>query len=186
MLTFDVNDFDGTLPGPWEWDVKRLAVSMLIAARGNGFGAREQDRIVLDTVGAYRTAMAEFAAMNSLDVSYSRLDIESVLQDYGSQFKPKLVPRSSTVRRGSSTSRRCTRAWIALLLGRDGQEPLFLQMKEAEAPVLEEFPRTERVLKPRRTRGRRPAIDAERHLPRLAARRGRARRQAPATSTPGS
>ena len=48
---------------------------MLIAARGNGFGAREQDRIVLDTVGAYRTAMAEFAAMNSLDVWYSRPDI---------------------------------------------------------------------------------------------------------------
>ena len=50
-LVFDVNDFDETLPGPWEWDVKRLAVSMLIAARDNGFRAKEQDRIVLDTVG---------------------------------------------------------------------------------------------------------------------------------------
>ena len=45
-------------PGPWEWDVKRLAVSMLIAARDNGFRAKEQERIVLDTVGRYRTAMA--------------------------------------------------------------------------------------------------------------------------------
>ena len=62
-LVFDVNDFDETLPGPWEWDVKRLAVSMLIAARFNGFRAKEQDRIVLDTVGRYRSAMAEFAAM---------------------------------------------------------------------------------------------------------------------------
>ena len=51
-LMFDVNDFDETLPGPWEWDVKRLAVSMLIAARDNGFRAKEQERIVLDTVGS--------------------------------------------------------------------------------------------------------------------------------------
>ena len=80
-LVFDVNDFDETLPGPWEWDVKRLAVSMLIAARDNGFRAKEQDRIVLDTVGRYRTAMAEFAAMKNLDVWYSHLDIESAVQE---------------------------------------------------------------------------------------------------------
>src|SRR5499427_9693839 len=49
-LVFDINDFDETLPGPWEWDVKRLATSMLIAARDDGFAAKEQDRIVLDTV----------------------------------------------------------------------------------------------------------------------------------------
>jgi uncharacterized protein (DUF2252 family) len=60
-LVFDVNDFDETLPGPWEWDVKRLAVSMLIAARDNGFPAKDQDRIVADTVGQYRAAMANFA-----------------------------------------------------------------------------------------------------------------------------
>ncbi len=51
-LVFDVNDFDETLPGPWEWDVKRLAASMLIAARFNGFKPKQQDRIVLDTVRA--------------------------------------------------------------------------------------------------------------------------------------
>ncbi len=51
-LVFDVNDFDETLPGPWEWDVKRLAVSMLIAARDNGFAVKDQDQIVLDTVEA--------------------------------------------------------------------------------------------------------------------------------------
>ena len=89
-LVFDVNDFDETLPGPWEWDVKRLAVSMLIAARSNGFKAKEQDQIVLDTVGRYRTAMAEFAGMKNLDVWYAHLDIENVLQDYASQFKPKI------------------------------------------------------------------------------------------------
>src|ERR1700742_1358246 len=59
-LVFDVNDFDETLPGPWEWDVKRLAVSMLIAARSNGYRAKDQDRAVLDTVAAYRSAMAGF------------------------------------------------------------------------------------------------------------------------------
>ena len=218
-LVFDVNDFDETLPGPWEWDVKRLAVSMLIAARDNGFPAKDQDRIVLDTVGRYRTAMAEFAGMKRLEVWYSHLDIESVLQEFGSQYKPKLVKRADkqlakartkdsmtafskltevvdgkarivdqsplivpidqlatgergdqifdelrTLMRGYRESlefdRRVlleefeltdfarkvvgvgsvgTRAWIALLFGRDGQDPLFLQMKEAEASVLEEF-----------------------------------------------
>ena len=91
---FDVNDFDETLPGPWEWDVKRLAVSMLIAARDNGFRAKEQDRIVLDTVSRYRTAMAEFAGMKQLEVWYARLNVENVLQEFGSQFKPKMVKRT--------------------------------------------------------------------------------------------
>ena len=58
-LVFDLNDFDETLPGPWEWDVKRLAVSMLIAARDNGYKAKDQERIVLATVAGYREAMAE-------------------------------------------------------------------------------------------------------------------------------
>jgi len=218
-LVFDANDFDETLPGPWEWDVKRLAVSMLIAAINNGYSRKEQDRIVLDTVARYRTAMADFAGMKNLDVWYAHLDIEDVLQEYASQFKPKLVKRADktlakartkdsmtafsklthvvdgTVRivdqsplivpidqlvdsarhgelfeglhellrayRGTlEFDRRVlleqfeladfarkvvgvgsvgTRAWIALMLGRDGQDPLFLQMKEAEASVLEEF-----------------------------------------------
>jgi uncharacterized protein (DUF2252 family) len=218
-LVFDVNDFDETLPGPWEWDVKRLAVSMLIAARDNSFGAKDQDRIVLDTVGQYRTAMADFAGMKDLDVWYSHLDIETLLKEYAAQFTPKMVKRTEKTLAKARTKdsmtafsklthvvdgqvrivdqsplivpieqlapgderdemfealhqllrdyretlefdRRVllerfeltdfarkvvgvgsvgTRAWIALLLGRDGQDPLFLQMKEAEASVLEEF-----------------------------------------------
>jgi uncharacterized protein (DUF2252 family) len=218
-LVFDLNDFDETLPGPWEWDVKRLAVSMLIAARSNGFREKEQERIVLDTVGRYRTAMTDFAGMKDLDVWYSHLDIESVLKDYASQFKPKAVKRTEKTLAKARTKdsmtafsklthvvdgkarivdqsplivpidqlvagqgrdelfdalrqlmrsyratlefdRRVlleqfeladfarkvvgvgsvgTRAWIALLLGRDGSDPLFLQMKEAEASVLEEL-----------------------------------------------
>jgi uncharacterized protein (DUF2252 family) len=218
-LVFDVNDFDETLPGPWEWDVKRLAVSMLIATRFNGFRAKEQERIVLDTVGQYRTAMAQFAGMKDLEVWYSHLDVESALQEYGSQFKPKMVKRTEKTLAKARTkdsmtafSKLChtvdgkarivdesplivpieqlapgeeraemfealhqlmrgyretlefdrrvlleqfeladfarkvvgvgsvgTRAWIALMLGRDGQDPLFLQIKEAEASVLEEL-----------------------------------------------
>ncbi len=218
-LVFDLNDFDETLPGPWEWDVKRLAVSMLIAARDNGFRAKDQDRIVLETVGQYRTAMANFAGMKDLEVWYSHLDIENVLQEFASQFKAKMVKRTEKTLARARTKdsmaafskltevvdgkvrivdqsplivpieklapgqerdemfealhqllrgyretlefdRRVlleqfeltdfarkvvgvgsvgTRAWIALLLGRDGQDPLFLQMKEAEASVLEDF-----------------------------------------------
>ena len=88
-LVFDVNDFDETLPGPWEWDVKRLAASMLIAARDNGFPVKDQEQIVLDTVEAYRTAMAGFAAMKNLDVWYAHLDIENTLKELGSQLKPR-------------------------------------------------------------------------------------------------
>jgi uncharacterized protein (DUF2252 family) len=218
-LVFDVNDFDETLQGPWEWDVKRLAVSMLIAARSNGYRDKEQDRIVLDTVSQYRTAMADFAGMQNLDVWYSHLDIDSALQEYGSQFKPKAVKRTQknlakartkdsmtafsklthvvdgtprivdesplivpidqlaqgqkrdelfdelhqllrAYRETLPFDRRVlleefeltdfarkvvgvgsvgTRAWIALLLGRDGQDPLFLQFKEAEASMLEDL-----------------------------------------------
>jgi uncharacterized protein (DUF2252 family) len=219
VLVFDINDFDETLPGPWEWDIKRLAVSMLIAARSNGFRAKQQERIVLDTVARYRTAMTAFAGMKNLDVWYAHLDIESVLQDYGSQFKPKAVKRTEKAlakartkdsmtafsklthvvdgkarivdesplivpidqlatgrereemfealqqqlrgyRNSLDFDRRVllesfeltdfarkvvgvgsvgTRAWIALMLGRDGGDPLFLQMKEADASVMEEF-----------------------------------------------
>src|ERR1700733_11096896 len=94
QLVFDLNDFDETLPGPWEWDVKRLAVSMLIAARDNDFRVKDQQRIVLDTVDQYRTAMAGFAGMKNLGVWYSRLDIEGLMAEYASQFKQKMVKRT--------------------------------------------------------------------------------------------
>ena len=218
-LIFDINDFDETLPGPWEWDVKRLAVSMLIAARDDGFGRKDQDRVVLDTVSRYRTAMREFAAMTTLEVWYARMEIDAVLQQFASQFSPKRVKRTEKVLAKARTKdsmaafsklaqqvnghyeivdesplivplrvlvpgpdgerlfewlhkmarsfrtslehdRRVlleqfeladfarkvvgvgsvgTRAWIALFFGRDGGDPLFLQFKEAEASVMEEF-----------------------------------------------
>ena len=78
-LVFDLNDFDETLPGPWEWDVKRLAASMLIAAINNGYTVKDQERVVLDTVEEYRTAMRQFAAMGNLDVWYAHMDVESTM-----------------------------------------------------------------------------------------------------------
>jgi uncharacterized protein (DUF2252 family) len=218
-LVFDINDFDETLPGPWEWDVKRLAASVLIASQCNGFAAKDQEQAVLDTVEEYRTAIARFASMKNLDVWYAHLDVEATIAQFGSQLKRKQVTRTDKdiakartrdslsafsklthevdgrprivadpplivpiddltpgSRRGEmfdalhellrsygSTlqyDRRVlleqfpptdfarkvvgvgsvgTRAWIALLLGRDDQDPLLLQIKEAEASVLEEF-----------------------------------------------
>jgi uncharacterized protein (DUF2252 family) len=218
-LVFDLNDFDETLPGPWEWDVKRLAVSMLIAAINNDYSVKDQEQIVLDTVAAYRTAMRDFAAMSNLDVWYAHLEIDSVIQDLGAQLKPKMAKRTEKTLAKARTrdsmsafsklthvvdgqvrivdqsplivpldqladgdqrdqmyeglhellrsyrstlefDRRVlvegfelvdiarkvvgvgsvgTRAWIALMLGRDDQDPLILQMKEAEPAVFEPY-----------------------------------------------
>ena len=218
-LVFDINDFDETLPGPWEWDVKRLAASMLIAARDNGYDVKDQDRIVLETVAGYRNALREFAGMSNLEVWYARLEIEPLVAQYRAQFKARMVKRTEKAlakartrdsmsafskltqqangtaeivdesplivplrvlipgpeqeqmlewlrgllrvyRQSLDHDRRVlleqfhlsdfarkvvgvgsvgTRAWIGLLFGRDGTDPLFLQMKEAEASVLEEY-----------------------------------------------
>src|SRR5881394_1874514 len=79
-LLFDLNDFDETLPGPWEWDVKRLAASLEVAARENGFQAKRRHSIVRDCVAQYRMAMRGFATMNTLDVWYARID-ETLIND---------------------------------------------------------------------------------------------------------
>jgi uncharacterized protein (DUF2252 family) len=218
-LVFDLNDFDETLPGPWEWDVKRLAVSFVVAGRENGYSAKERKKIVLETVGAYRKAMREFASRPSLDVWYARIEVDQLMSELQGQAKkrqaknaqkvvakartkdsvaafskltgmvdgkpqivsdPPLIERIAElapgvegeamqealhellrVYRGTLQSDRRilleefrlvdlarkvvgvgsvgTRAYIALMMGRDDQDPLFLQFKEAESSVLEEF-----------------------------------------------
>ena len=218
-LVFDLNDFDETLPGPWEWDVKRLATSMLIAARENDFKSRDQEGVVAATLAEYRTAMAGFAAMNNLDVWYAHLDVDDALAQLGPRRDAKAARRTERAlararSRGSlSAAAKLTEvidgeprivaepplvvplsdlahgserdemfaglheqllsyrksleqdrrvlleqfrivdfarkvvgvgsvgmdAWIALLLGLDGGDPLFLQLKQAEASVLEQF-----------------------------------------------
>lgn len=219
-LVFDINDFDETSPGPWEWDVKRLAASLEIAGRDNGFTDKARRRIVNATVASYRRAMRSFAAMTNLQVWYARAEIEDLRADLAGQMKsrqlkaldkgmakartrdsmqavakltrlvdggrqfvadpPLLVPIADLLPTGSErvafesqitdllakyrrtldTNRRVlldtfeyadlarkvvgvgsvgTRCWIVLLLGRDRDDPLVLQLKEAETSVLSRY-----------------------------------------------
>jgi uncharacterized protein (DUF2252 family) len=94
-LVFDLNDFDESLPGPWEWDVKRLAASFAIAGRENGFGREERGVAVREAACSYREAMRGFAAEGNLTVWYERLDVEAVMGEI--EAEPKL---SKQVRKG--------------------------------------------------------------------------------------
>ena len=78
-LMFDLNDFDETLPGPFEYDVKRMAASFMIAAQNNGFTKADAKAVTTASVAAYRQAMAEFAQMRTLDIWYAHLDEEQIL-----------------------------------------------------------------------------------------------------------
>ena len=221
QLMFDINDFDETLPGPWEWDLKRLAASFEIAGRDRSFPAAKRREIVLAGAAEYRARMWQTAGMRNLDVWYANIEVGRLvgqLKQAGASAKqrakanasiakartrdsmqafskltheldgerkivanpPLIVPledllSSGTEREGVeeevrglirsyrrtlATDRRHlledfelvhiarkvvgvgsvgTRAWILLLLGRDGQDPLFLQAKEAGPSVLERF-----------------------------------------------
>ena len=88
-LVFDVNDFDETLPGPFEWDVKRLAASLVVAGRDNGFPAKVCRKITLAAGEGYRTAMRGFADQTFMDVWYTHVDIQSALAKFQSQVKAK-------------------------------------------------------------------------------------------------
>jgi uncharacterized protein (DUF2252 family) len=218
-LVFDLNDFDETLPGPFEWDVKRLAASFEVAGRDQSLSEGERRGVVLEVVESYRTAMASFAAMGNLQVWYAHLDVDDAVKALGDQIDGKrrkqldrniakartrdshqaveklttvvdgerriisdpplivpieeLFPAERTERINEelalqlrryrstlTTDRRHlleqyrmthvarkvvgvgsvgTRAWVILMLGRDDQDPLFLQAKEAQASVLEGF-----------------------------------------------
>jgi uncharacterized protein (DUF2252 family) len=218
-LVFDINDFDETLPGPWEWDVKRLAVSLVVAARDNGHSVAEQEEAALKCVRRYREAMHEFAGMTTMDVWHSRLEVETELERRGPALdrastaavekdiakarardsmsalaklthsvdgRPRIIDQSPLIvpvdqlagqsdradlfsalesvmaayaetlehdrrvlldqftladfaRKVVGVGSVGTRSWIALLLGRDDDEPLFMQIKEANASVLEPY-----------------------------------------------
>jgi len=85
-LIFDLNDFDETLPGPWEWDVKRLAASLEVAARENDFSRKERAAIVAAAAGRYRETMRTFAGASHLDVWYARADVEQVHTQIAAQL----------------------------------------------------------------------------------------------------
>ena len=126
-IFFDINDFDETLPAPWEWDIKRLAASIVIAARHLDFLDSDAAKAATESVCSYRERMADYASMRALDVWYDRIDLERVLKVLpsgaevervrqrvraGAPEKParKACSRSSSSisarRRGSRTCRR--------------------------------------------------------------------------------
>src|SRR6476646_6879366 len=88
-LVFDVNDFDETLPGPFEWDVKRMAASFVVAGRDNGYAPKVIRKIVRAAASSYRTAMQEFSTQPLMSVWYAHLDIESAIDQFKSQVKAK-------------------------------------------------------------------------------------------------
>jgi uncharacterized protein (DUF2252 family) len=88
-LVFDLNDFDETLPGPWEWDVKRLAASFSIAARHNEYGQDVERDLARRAVGAYRKAMGDFAGARYSDVWYAHLDVDDVSDAFRGQLSKK-------------------------------------------------------------------------------------------------
>jgi len=96
-LVFDVNDFDETLPGPFEWDVKRLVASLVVAGRDNGFAAADVRRVALAAAARYRKAMREFTGLATLAVWYSRLDVEDAIAQFKSQLRKSDVKKSKVV-----------------------------------------------------------------------------------------
>ena len=218
-LVFSINDFDETLPGPFEWDVKRLVASFAVAGRDRGFDEKQREAVNLAVGRAYRGAITAYANMRNLDLWYTRVDVEDVLFELQHQFtakerkraegnlaktrskdslkafaklteivdgEPRIIGDPPVVtpieelfpadrldefdaflhgvlrsyRRTLPGDRRRllerfryvhaarkvvgvgsvgTRAFIMLMLGRDDADPLFLQIKEAEASVLEPF-----------------------------------------------
>lgn len=213
-LLFDVNDFDETLPGPWEWDVKRLAVSMVVAGRDRGFTEDQCTQSARTAVQSYREHIREYSAMGNLEVWYSRVEAEAILARIDKTRRAKVEKIMDKARRRTSATalpkltemvdgqRRIidnppliehvggamgggvvndleagialvdryldtladdrrqlvaryrfvdvarkvvgvgsvgTRCSVVLLLGADGKDPLFLQVKEAQESVLEPY-----------------------------------------------
>jgi uncharacterized protein (DUF2252 family) len=100
-LVFDLNDFDESLPGPWEWDVKRLTASFAIAGRENGLKRKERAAAVLTAARTYREAMRAFASLSNLEVWYARVDVEAVMGEIEAE-DPKAVKQ---VRKGVDKAR---------------------------------------------------------------------------------
>jgi uncharacterized protein (DUF2252 family) len=90
-LVLDLNDFDETLPGPWEWDVKRLATSIEVAGRERGFDAKMRRNLVLGAVGEYHRAIGEFAAMGNLEVWCLHMDMAAMQRRWGTAAKPRAI-----------------------------------------------------------------------------------------------
>jgi uncharacterized protein (DUF2252 family) len=106
MLLFDANDFDETLPGPFEYDVKRMAASFAIAARNNGFGKADRRAATLASVTAYREAMAEFAQMGTMDIWYAHLSEDELMTAVRSAAKASKKKEAKAAKRAKKTARK--------------------------------------------------------------------------------
>jgi uncharacterized protein (DUF2252 family) len=132
---FDINDFDETHPGPFEWDVKRLAASLAVAGRDNGFSAKKRRKIVLATAAAYRASMVKFAGQGNLPVWYAQLDMNEVLSQIGDQLDAKRRARTEAAL-DKAQSRDSIQALAKLTTMVDGrariksQPPLLVPMEE--------------------------------------------------------
>ena len=132
-LLFDLNDFDETLPGPWEWDVKRLAASLEVAGRQNGFSRKERGAVVAAAAGGYRQAMRDFAAMSNLEVWYARTDVEQLRADLQSRLtkRQRKVWDTNEAKARSSDSMRSLRK----LTEPDGARPRIIAAPPLIVPV---------------------------------------------------
>ena len=137
-LVFDVNDFDETLPGPFEWDVKRLAASLAVAGRDNGFPAKARRKVILAGVESYRTAMREFAGQPFLAVWYAHLDVEDAIAQFQSQMNKKRLKATEKMVAKAHTSD-SMKALRKLTTQVDGQRRIISDPPLIE-PVEELFP----------------------------------------------
>jgi uncharacterized protein (DUF2252 family) len=96
-LVFDVNDFDETLPGPFEWDLKRLAASFSVACRESGFSAKVRHRVGVAVAESYRTTMRDFAHQSLMDVWYAHLDVDRSVGRFMADITPKRRKRMKTI-----------------------------------------------------------------------------------------
>jgi uncharacterized protein (DUF2252 family) len=133
-LVFDVNDFDETLPAPFDWDVKRLAASIAVAARDNGFSDRDARTAARLTVRSYRTEMANYAKMRFLKVWYSRIDIDEVSRLYDA-----LQPEEAVRRRHRDIAKAYRRTSLRAFLKMCDQVEGQYRIRPAH-PVIVRFP----------------------------------------------
>jgi uncharacterized protein (DUF2252 family) len=102
-LVFDLNDFDETFPGPWEWDVKRLAASLVIAGRENGYSAKQTRKTTVAALTRYRDAMTQFAGLGNLAVWYASADVDEVRRRLADELDKQMSKRfEGTVKKARS------------------------------------------------------------------------------------
>jgi uncharacterized protein (DUF2252 family) len=134
-LVFDINDFDETLPAPWEWDVKRLAASLEIAGRDNGFSAKERRGIVVAAVSAYRNTMREFADRTNLEVWYAHIDASAIQEWFGPELgaHPRRVLSRTVAKARTRDNLGALERFVAVDGGRPtivGDPPLIVSLRD--------------------------------------------------------